>query len=221
MTRISRMTLLGSAALLALGACTDPSVNTGDPKQRTKEGVAIGAGLGALTGILLGDNKRDRRTGAIVGAVGGAIAGGVIGERLDRQAAELRQDFGSDEISVVNTGSELVVTMPQDILFATDSAAVRADLRADLQVLARSLGRYPDTTVDVIGHTDNTGAASYNQDLSARRAGAVSAVLTGAGVDTTRIRSFGRGEDEPVASNLTPEGRAQNRRVEIVIRPTA
>ncbi|TCP62807.1 outer membrane protein OmpA-like peptidoglycan-associated protein [Rhodovulum bhavnagarense] len=221
MTRVPRILLLASAGLLALSACTDPSANTGDPRQRTKEGMAIGAGLGALTGLLLSKEGGDDAKNAVIGAVGGAIAGGVIGNALDQQAADLRQGFDNDDINVVNTGSELVVTMPQDILFATDSAAVRPDLRSDLMVLAANLNKYPASTVDVIGHTDNTGAAGYNQDLSARRAAAVSAVLTGSGVAPSRIRSYGRGEDAPIASNLTPEGRAQNRRVEIVIRPTA
>ena len=219
MTRAKTPLLLASAALLALTACTDPAVQTGDPKQRTKEGIALGAGLGALTGILMGDNAKERRKGAVIGAAVGAAAGGLIGNQLDKQAAELRQDFGSDEIRVVRQGDSLIVTMPQDILFATDSDYVSAPLQSDLRVLARSLNDYPDTTVDVIGHTDNTGAAAYNQELSNRRARAVASVLYDAGVSTARVRAYGRGEDVPVATNLTPEGRAQNRRVDIVIRP--
>ncbi|SIO42951.1 Outer membrane protein OmpA [Rhodovulum sp. ES.010] len=221
MTRARKTLLLLAAGGLALGACTDPATQTNDPRQRTKEGAALGAGLGALAGMMIGKDGDDDARDALVGAAVGAAAGAAIGNQLDKQAAELERDFSSDEIRVVNTGSELVVTMPQGILFATDSAAVRPDLQADLRVLARSLNDYPNTTVDVIGHTDNTGPASYNQDLSSRRAGSVAAVLTGAGVTPSRIRAYGRGEDQPVASNLTPEGRAQNRRVEIVIRPTA
>lgn len=221
MTRATRAALLAAIGALGLGACTDPTVPTGDPRQRTKEGAAIGAGLGALTGMIVTEGGSGDARDALVGAAVGAAAGAAIGNRLDRQAAELQRDFSSDEIRVVNTGSELVVTMPQGILFDTDSAVVRPDLQSDLRVLARSLNDYPDSTVDVIGHTDNTGSASHNQDLSARRAGSVTAVLTGAGVAPNRLRAFGRGEDQPVASNLTPEGRAQNRRVEIVIRPAA
>lgn len=221
MTRARIPLLLASTALLALTACTDPAVQTSDPKQRTKEGMAVGAGIGALTGILLGDNAKERRRGAIVGAAVGAMAGGMVGAQLDKQAAELRRDFGNDEIRVVREGDHLVVTMPEDILFATDSDYVRAGLQSDLRVLARSLNDYPDTTVDVIGHTDNVGEAAYNQQLSNRRARAVADVLYDAGVSMSRIRAYGRGEDQPVASNLTPEGRAQNRRVEIIIRPMA
>ncbi|MGC9368140.1 MAG: OmpA family protein [Paracoccaceae bacterium] len=219
MTRARTPLLLASAALLALTACTDPAVQTSDPKQRTKEGMAVGAGIGALTGILMGDNAKERRRGAVIGAAVGAAAGGMIGAQMDKQAAQLRRDFGNDEITVVREGDHLVVTMPQDILFSTDSDYVRPALQSDLRVLARSLNDYPNTTVDVIGHTDNVGDAAYNQQLSNRRARAVANVLYDSGVATNRVRAYGLGEDRPVASNLTPEGRAQNRRVEIIIRP--
>ena len=127
---------------------------------------------------------------------------------------------GRVEQGIVNTGDSLVVTMPQNILFATDSYAVRADLQDDLRAVASSLQRYPNSVVDVVGHTDNTGEAAYNQQLSQRRAQAVASVLTRSGVAGSRVRVIGRGEDQPIASNLTPDGRAQNRRVEIIIRPT-
>jgi outer membrane protein OmpA-like peptidoglycan-associated protein len=110
--------------------------------------------------------------------------------------------------------------MPQDLLFETNSAALRPDLRRDLQTIAGSISRYPDTRIEVIGHTDNTGSAAFNQDLSQRRASSVANVLRDSGVPSNRVVTFGRGEEQPIASNLTPEGRAQNRRVEIIIRPT-
>ncbi len=221
MTRAKQTLFAATAGLMVLGACTDTSVQTDNPRQRTTEGAAIGAGAGALAGILIGDDAKERKRGAVVGAVLGGLAGGVIGNNLDKQAAELNSQLGNDQIDVVNTGSELIVTMPQDILFDVDSAFVRAGLQSDLRVLAGSLNKYPDTTVDVIGHTDNTGSASHNQALSARRATAVTDVLANSGVSTARLRAIGRGEDAPVASNQTPEGRAQNRRVEIIIRPNA
>ena len=102
-----------------------------------------------------------------------------------------------------------------------DSAALRPDLTNDLYAVAANLQKYPASTIQVVGHTDNTGTAGYNQDLSQRRAGSVAGVLISAGVPGSRIVAVGRGEDQPVASNLTPQGRAQNRRVEIVIRPNA
>ena len=109
--------------------------------------------------------------------------------------------------------------MPDDILFSVDSAVVRPGLRSDLQVLAGSLRRYPGSTVQVVGHTDSDGTVAYNQDLSERRASAVSSILIGAGVEAGRIRTFGLGETQPIATNLTAEGKAQNRRVDITIRP--
>ena len=211
--------ILGAASLLALSACTDPSFGPGGERQRTGQGAAAGAAGGALLGAIIGDSD-DRGRNAVIGAAAGAIAGGLIGQQLDRQAAELRQDFDSDQIDVINTGSELVVRMPQDILFAVDSAEVSSGLRSDLGVLATSLNRYPGSTVTVVGHTDNTGTAQYNQGLSERRAQSVTSILVQNGVSPARLRAFGAGENQPLASNLTPEGRAQNRRVDITIQPT-
>ena len=206
--------LLGSAGLLALTACTDPT--TGQ-RNNTATGALIGAATGAAVGAATSDN--DLR-GAVIGGAIGAAAGGVVGNILDRQAEELRNDFGSSEIDVINTGNELIVRMPQDILFATDSAELSGGLIGDLRVLSANLQRYPDSIVEVQGHTDNTGTAAYNQDLSQRRANSVTNVLISNGVPSTRLRAVGYGENQPIASNLDPAGRAQNRRVQIVIRPT-
>jgi len=207
-----------TASALALSACTAPNYQTGD-QNRTREGALIGGALGAILGGA-SEGGSSRVKNAVIGGAIGAGIGAAIGNELDKQAADLRRDLSSDEVQIVNTGSELVVTMPQDILFDIDSASLRYDLQSDLRVLARNLLDYPNTTVDVIGHTDNTGDAGYNQSLSARRASSVASVLMSSGVSGSRVRAYGRGEDEPVATNLTPEGRAQNRRVEIVIRPT-
>lgn len=216
---ISKISLgVAAAALMAVSACemTDPN----NPNRNSQTGAAAGAALGALVGIAAGDNAEERRRGAVVGAIVGGGLGAIGGAQLDRQEAELRANMGSNA-TIVNTGSQLIVTLPQDILFATDSTALTGALQSDLYTLARSINDYPDTTVNVIGHTDNVGAASYNLDLSQRRAQAVSSVLINAGVAPYRIRSIGRGEDAPVATNLTPEGRQQNRRVEIIITPNA
>jgi outer membrane protein OmpA-like peptidoglycan-associated protein len=211
--RFTRPVAVISAGVLALAACTP----TTEDNQRTRTGAAVGAVAGGLIGATAG-GSRDRFVRTAVGAGVGAVIGGAIGQQLDRQAAELRRDLGND-VQVRNTGSQLVVTMPDDILFAVDSAVVRPDLQRDLRTLAASLQNYPDSDVMVIGHTDNTGSAAYNQTLSERRAASVAAVLRNAGVDGRRIVAVGRGEDQPVATNLTAEGRAQNRRVEIVITP--
>ncbi|MCL3881447.1 OmpA family protein [Marivita sp. GX14005] len=209
--------LLSSAALIALTACTDPN----DPRRQTKSGALIGAGAGATIGALMGNDPEERRRNAALGAVIGGGSGALIGNQLDKQEADLRAQIGNDNVTIRNTGDRLIVTMPQDILFATDSASLRPDLQRDLRTVGQNLLAYPNTTVQVLGHTDNTGEASYNQGLSQRRAQSVASILMSEGVSSSRIRAIGRGEDQPVASNLTPEGRAQNRRVEIVILPSA
>jgi len=121
---------------------------------------------------------------------------------------------------VVNTGNQLVVTLPESITFDVDSAVVHSDYVDEIAFVARSLRDNPRSTVRVIGHTDNTGSTAHNQALSERRAASVAAILTGNGVEAGRVQTAGVGYSQPVASNDTPGGRAQNRRVEIVITPT-
>ncbi len=202
-----------AAAALLVG-CTDASGNL----NRTQTGVLTGAVAGGLLGVAAGSGGRAPE--ALLGAGLGAIAGGAIGATLDRQAAELRGQLGAD-VDVRNTGNEIIVTMPQDILFAVDSAALRPDLRRDLQAIAANLQRYPDSLIQVTGHTDSTGSMAYNQSLSERRADSVASVLIESGVSARRVVARGAGQSQPVASNSTASGRSQNRRVEIVIRPTA
>ena len=213
----ARLPLAAAAAsALALAACQAPL--PGQTPENQNRGALIGAGVGALAGALTGDDRDERIRNGLIGAAVGGGAGAAIGANLDRQEAELRQSLGPN-VGIVNNGQNLVVTLPQDILFATDSASLTGNLQNDLRAVANSLNRYPDTTVNVIGHTDNTGSAAYNQDLSQRRASAVANVLTSAGVAAFRVRTIGRGEDQPIASNLDAGGRAQNRRVEIIITP--
>ena len=209
--------LLATTGLMALTACTDPYGGTSGQPTNAQSGALAGAVIGGVLGASTDGDNRLARTA--IGAAIGAAAGAAIGTQLDRQAADLQRDIGNDRVQIINTGSELIVRMPQDILFATDSASVRPDLQNDLYALADNLNQYPNTRVDIIGHTDNTGSATYNQDLSARRAAAVAAVLRSGGVSGSRIVSYGRGENEPIASNLNEAGRAQNRRVDIIIRP--
>jgi outer membrane protein OmpA-like peptidoglycan-associated protein len=208
--------LLAAASILALSACVDPNAYPDDPDARQKQGVLLGALAGAAVGASSDDDKLAK---AAVGAVVGGVLGGAIGASLDQQAAELRSQL-SPGITVTNAGDYLVVNMPQDLLFAVDSAAVRPDLTRDIKTVATSLLKYPQSRIEVIGHTDNTGSAAYNMDLSQRRASSVAMILRDSGVPSGRVVAFGRGEDQPIASNLTPEGRALNRRVEIIIRPT-
>lgn len=200
------------AAALILAGCDATTQN-----QRTKNGALIGAALGGVLGAnSTSDNKLER--GVIGAAIGGAI-GGAVGNELDKQAGDLRRGIGNDAIDVENTGSELRVTLPQDLLFATDSTRLRPDLQSDLRAVAANLRDYPNSQVIVVGHTDSTGDAGYNQSLSEGRAGAVAGILRREGVANGRLSPVGRGETQPIASNNNSAGRAQNRRVEIIIRP--
>jgi outer membrane protein OmpA-like peptidoglycan-associated protein len=210
--------ILSAAALLALTACVDPNQYPDDPNARAKGGAIAGAVIGGILGPQTGEG--DDLSRAVIGAGIGAAVGGAIGASLDRQAAELRAQIQTPGVSVTNMGDYLVVNMPEGLLFATDSATLRPTLVGDLNRVAASLLRYPDSRIEVVGHTDNVGTAAYNMDLSQRRAVAVASVLQGAGVPWARMQAIGRGFDQPVASNATEAGRAQNRRVEILIRPT-
>lgn len=210
--------LLATLGAFTLAGCVDPDAYPGDANARAKNGAIIGGALGALAGATSNGDKRLSK--AVVGGVIGAAIGGAIGTSLDQQAAELRGSLGNSNISVTNYGDYLVVNMPQDVLFATDSAALRPDLTRDIKAVASNLIKYPNSSIEVIGHTDNSGSAAYNQDLSQRRAVSVANILRESGVPNARITAFGRGEDAPIASNQTPAGQAQNRRVEIIVRPS-
>lgn len=209
----SRPALSLAVTGLLVAACTAPD---GTPLPKTTEGAVVGGMVGAILGASAGGNKKNN---IVIGATIGATAGALIGQELDRQEKALRESIANREVGIVNTGRELVVTLPEAITFDTGSALLRGDLRDDLAALAGNLNEFPDTTIDIVGHTDNVGSAGFNQRLSARRAEAVYEVLLNAGVAPERMRVIGRGESEPKASNLTAEGRAANRRVEIIIRP--
>lgn len=206
---------------LAVSACnTSTGFDQNIDRTKTKQGAIIGGLVGAVAGMSKsGDNSVELKQRAVRGALIGAGLGAAIGNELDKQAAELQRDMNNNDVIIQNTGDRLIVTLPQDILFAVDSTHITPSLRSDLSVLAQNLINYPNSTIQIIGHTDNTGSADYNQSLSTERALAVSSILQQNGVPQFRIQSTGRGESQPIASNLTPEGRAQNRRVDVVILP--
>ena len=212
---------LSLTGLLALSACS-PTAPTriDDPNYRAQTGAMGGAVIGGLLGAATrrGDGEANLRS-ALVGAAIGAAAGGAIGATLDAQAADLRNRLGNPNVTVTNMGSYLRVNLPDDVLFATGSATVNASLRSEISSIAANLTSYPNSTIKVLGHTDNVGTAAFNMDLSQRRAFAVSDILSGSGVPSSRLTAIGVGEDQPVASNTTDSGRAQNRRVEIIITP--
>ncbi len=206
---------LAAVSLLGLSACvTDP--NTGERKiSRTAIGGVGGAGLGYLLGGLIGG-----KTARIVGAGIGGVAGGVIGNQMDQQIRELDEATAGTGIDVSQTpdGTGILVNLP-DVTFAVDSTDISPSFRSALDQVAQSMIQYPNSLVDVMGHTDSTGSESYNLDLSRRRAEAVSNYLVSRGVSRARLATVGYGEQYPVADNTTAEGRARNRRVEIRITP--
>ncbi|KTR84586.1 outer membrane protein OmpA-like peptidoglycan-associated protein [Novosphingobium fluoreni] len=210
--------LTSAAAILSLvtvSACvTDP--NTGERKvSRTAIGGVGGAGLGYLLGSVIGG-----RTARIVGAGIGGVAGGAIGYQKDKQIRELRESTAGSGIDVSDSGDGILVNLP-DVTFAVDSTEISPSFQASLDRVAQSMVQYPDSLIDVYGHTDSTGSAQYNMDLSKRRADAVARYLIGRGVSSARIQTQGMGKNYPVADNATAEGRAKNRRVEVKITPVS
>ena len=212
-----RIISLSLISAMGLAACEPAYLQ--DPNQnRTRDGAVIGGMLGAFLGATADDDNRGRN--AVLGAAAGALVGGAIGHSLDQQAADLRASMANESIVIDNRGDHLMVTMPDGILFDTDSAAIRAGLQADLRAMARNLQQYPASTVDVIGHTDNIplsgrGRFKNNFELSVARAQSVADVLTVLLSNPDRLEVDGRGEDEPIASNADEAGRSLNRRVEV------
>jgi len=207
---------LAALTLVTATACVkDP--NTGERKASR---TAIGAGGGALAGLLIG-SLIGGSTARIVGAGIGGIAGGAIGYRMDQQIRELKENTAGSGIDVTESdnGQAILVNLPDGVTFDVDSSTLKPQFRTTLDEIANSLKRYPNSLIDVYGHTDSTGSDQYNQTLSERRASTVANYLITRGVAGTRIRSQGYGETMPIASNDTAEGRARNRRVEIKIVP--
>ena len=200
--------ILSAAIVIALAGCT---YNDGTANQ-----PATGAVIGGVTGAAIGHNPRP----TIIGGAIGAAVGGAIGADMARQERELNQQLAGTGAVITNTGSQLRVILPEGVTFSTGSSAVASSFRPALREVARSLEAHPNSTVRVVGHTDNVGSAAYNQQLSQDRALAVARILIRDGVSSSRITYSGRGYNEPITTNPTAVGRAKNRRVEIVITPT-
>jgi len=200
-----------------LNACTTVNPYTGEAQtSKAVWGTAIGAATGAAAGALVAKNSG---AGALVGGLAGAAIGGGTGYYLDVQEAELRQELASTGVSVVRGDDSIRLIMPGNITFKTDSSDINASFYATLNSVAKVLNKYDDSTVMVLGYTDSTGTAEYNQTLSKQRANAVAAYLQGQGVKASRFEVMGLGSSNSIASNATAEGRQQNRRVEIKIIP--
>ncbi|HEX7153112.1 MAG TPA: OmpA family protein [Thermoanaerobaculia bacterium] len=207
----------GSVLLLILVfAMACASSGTDDPNRKTKRGAVIGAVAGAVVGGVVGNQSGNNRTGAAIGAAAGAAIGAAAGRRMDKQEQELRQIQGV-EVTRPSEG-EIAVRLTNDILFDTDSAALRSASRSTLNELATNFRQYPDNVIIVEGHTDSTGSDAHNQRLSENRASAVADYLIDGGVAPSAITVYGYGESRPKGTNDTAEGRQTNRRVEIHIR---
>lgn len=215
--KTSRKILTGVAALSLLGtsACvTDP--NTGEKKvSRTAIGGVGGAVLGGLLGGVIGG-----KTGRIIGAVGGAAAGGYVGYRMDKQIKEIREETQGTGVDVteVDGGDAFLVNLP-DVTFATGSASISPSFMDALDSVSASLVKYPNSIVDVYGHTDTVGSASSNQALSERRAQSVSNYLISRGVSAARLRWQGFGETQLRIQTGDNVNEPLNRRVEIKVIP--
>ncbi|MBO9653959.1 MAG: OmpA family protein [Agrobacterium tumefaciens] len=203
-----------------LSACTTTDPYTGEQKMsNTAGGAGIGAVVGALGGLAVGGSPVGRRNAALIGAGIGALAGGAIGNYMDGQEAELRAQLQGTGVSVTRRGDSIVLNMPSNITFATDQDQVIPPFYQTLDSVAIVLNKFNRTLIDINGHTDSTGSLQHNQALSERRAASVANYLGARGVDQRRISTLGYGPSQPIASNATSDGRAQNRRVEVLISP--
>ena len=208
--------VLGVAAAAFLAGCTTNPYTGEQQVSRTAGGAALGALAGAGVGLLAGG---DDRRNALIGAGVGALAGGAIGSYMDQQEAELRGYLQGTGVSVTRNGDQIILNMPSNITFATDQDQVVPAFHQTLNAVALVLNKYNRTLVDINGHTDSTGSLQHNMGLSQRRAISVGNYLAGQGVDSRRFAINGFGPNQPIASNATPDGRAQNRRVEIYLSP--
>ncbi|MCK5885781.1 MAG: OmpA family protein, partial [Alcanivorax sp.] len=190
-------------------------------KQTSKAGM--GAGIGAVTGALIGiatsDSAKERKERALKGAGIGAVAGGGVGYYMDVQEAKLRQKLEGAGVSVTRDGDNIILNMPGNLTFDTDSTTVKSSFRPVLDAVSEVLKEYKSTMIQVAGHTDSTGGDKYNLMLSQQRAQSVANILGGFGVEQVRMDTVGFGETQPIASNNTASGREQNRRVELTLLP--
>jgi outer membrane protein OmpA-like peptidoglycan-associated protein len=182
---------------------------------KTQKGAAVGAAGGAAVGGVIGRASGNTALGAIIGATVGGVTGAVIGRKMDKQAKEIENEVPGAKVERVGEG--IVVDFEEKILFGYDRADLSASSEASLEKLVTILKEYPDTNIEVQGHTDSKGSDNYNQRLSERRANSVSSYLRNKGVSPSRLTTKGYGENAPIATNDSDDGRSQNRRVTFLI----
>jgi outer membrane protein OmpA-like peptidoglycan-associated protein len=216
MNRSFRRAVAAGLAIASVGSLAACATNTGTvADDRRVQGAVLGTLAGAAAGAAIDDHKRGR--GALIGAAVGGLAGAGIGHYLEQQKEEIDQ---IPDANVEQQGEALLVTFPGEVLFDRGSSSLAPGAFGRLDQLADTLDRHPDTIVIVKGHTDADGSEAANQDLSERRADAVRSYLVAKGISPARITSVGLGESQPIVTNTTAEGRQQNRRVEIELRPS-
>ncbi|MDF1763341.1 MAG: OmpA family protein [Oleibacter sp.] len=208
------------ALAMSITACTTVNPYTGESEaSNATKGAAIGAIVGAIAGVATGDDAKDRRQRALKGAGIGAVAGGGVGVYMDVQEKKLRNKLQATGVSVTRDGDNIILNMPGNITFPSNSDTLREDIKPVLDSVAEVLKEYESTMIQVGGYTDSTGGDDYNMLLSKQRAQSVANVLTGFGIQSVRVVPVGFGETNPIASNDTAAGRAENRRVELTLVP--
>jgi outer membrane protein OmpA-like peptidoglycan-associated protein len=216
MFTMKRLSILALVAVTLWG-CAEPQTKT---QQGAVYGTGIGAAVGAGLGQVIGGNTKSTLVGAGIGAVLGGVAGGSIGRYMDNQEAALQQQFAASEAANIQRNADvLAVTFKSDVLFDINSAVLKPGANTEINRVSQVLVKYPQTTIQIAGHTDSTGSEVYNQQLSERRAMSVQNALANQGVATSRMRTIGFGESQPVADNTTEAGRQLNRRVVVTITP--
>ena len=193
--------------LIAMVSCS--SLN------KSQKGAVIGTAGGAIVGGAIGSISGKVGLGAIIGATVGGVGGAIIGRKMDKQAADIQKDLPNAKVERVGEG--IVVEFSDKILFAVNSASLSGESKVNLDKLNVILVKYPDTNIEIQGHTDNTGTSSLNQNLSERRGSAVNNYLVGNGISSSRLSVRGFGEEAPKYSNDTEQGRMQNRNVQFLI----
>ncbi|PZR27950.1 MAG: hypothetical protein DI535_08385 [Citrobacter freundii] len=206
---VQRRKLIAGVFALAIAMSSCKSWN------KTQKGAAIGAGGGAAVGAVIGKASGNTALGAIIGATVGGVTGAVIGRKMDKQAEEIKNEVPGAKVERVEEG--IVVEFNNQILFGFDKSDLGESAKSNLNELVNILNKYPDTNIEIQGHTDDTGTDSYNQGLSERRAGAVATYLRSRNISSSRITTKGFGESAPKYDNSTENGRSQNRRVDFLI----
>lgn len=206
-SKLFRITLLSILLILPFSACQNWS--------KTAKGTVKGASAGALAGAVIGKIAGNTTTGAIAGAAVGGSAGAIIGNYMDRQSRELEEDLEGAKVERVGEG--IKITFDSGILFDINSSTLKPASQDNIAKLSEILKKYEDTEILFAGHTDSSGSNEYNQALSERRAKSVAEYAAFTGVDATRMTIIGFGEEQPISSNDTVQGRTENRRVEVAV----